>query len=215
MCLAGWPRYQTPGQAVQRENKLSMKQILLTAALAVGLAIPSSAQVASPSFVTQTASGTTTAITFFATSPTLQMRVVGAIASSDLAGSVITFKSGTTPLTITKTNAAGTTIGVAATNGFTVADFVIVETKSGLLTNAQIASFTGATNIVFTDKIMATVPGDQLYKLGTAATLPVGATAGKNYQGAALFVGQRGRPVQVTVNGTTNCSLDSVTGCYE
>jgi hypothetical protein len=192
-----------------------MKEILLAAALAIGLTIPVAAQVASPVFVTQTASGTTTAVTFFATSPTLQTRVVGAIASSDLAGSVITFKAGTTPLTITKTNVAGTMIDVAATNGFIVADFVIVETKSGSLTNAQIASFTGPTNIVFTDKVMATVPGDQIYKLGTVTTLPVGATAGKNYQGEALFVGQRGRPVQVIVNGTSACSLDSVTACYE
>ena len=126
-----------------------MREILLTAALAIGLTIPVTAQVGSPVFVTQTASGTSTAVTFFATSPTLQTRVVGAIASSDLAASVITFKAGTTPLTMTKTNVAGTTIDVAATNGFTVADFVIVETKSGSLTNAQIASFTGATNIVF------------------------------------------------------------------
>ena len=192
-----------------------MKEILLTAALAIGLAIPVAAQIGSPVFVTQTASGTTTAVTFFATSPTLQVRVVGAIASSDLAGSVITFKSGTTALTITKTNVAGTTIDVAATNGFTVADFVIVETKRGVLTNAQIASFTGATNIVFTDKVMATLPGDQIYKLGSAITLPVGATAGKNYQGEALFAGQRGRPVQVIVNGTSACSLDSITAGYE
>ena len=192
-----------------------MREILLTAALAIGLTIPVTAQVGSPVFVTQTASGTSTAVTFFATSPTMQTRVVGAIASSDLAASVITFKAGTTPLTMTKTNVAGTTIDVAATNGFTVADFVIVETKSGSLTNAQIASFTGATNIVFTDKVMATVPGDQIYKLGTATTLPVGSTSGKNYQGEALFVGQRGRPVQVIVNGTSACSLDSVTAHYE
>jgi hypothetical protein len=171
-----------------------MKNILLTAALAIGLTIPVAAQVGSPVFVTQTASGTSTAVTFFATSPTLQTRVVGTIASSDLAGSVITFKSGTTPLTITKTNVAGTTINVAATNGFTVADFVIVETKSGSLTNAQIASFTGATNIVFTDKVMATVPGDQVYKLGTAVTLPVGATTGKNYQGRGAVRGAARAP---------------------
>jgi hypothetical protein len=192
-----------------------MKEILLTAALAIGLTIPVTAQVGSPVFVTQTASGTSTAVTFFATSPTLQMRVVGAIASSDLAASVITFKAGTTPLTITKTNVAGTTIDVAATNGFTVADFVIVETKSGSLTNAQIASFTGATNIVFTDKVMATVPGDQIYKLGSATTLWVGIYTNRNFQGEAIFVGQRGRPVQVQVTGTSACSLDSITGRYE
>jgi small nuclear ribonucleoprotein (snRNP)-like protein len=192
-----------------------MKDILLTAALAIGLAISAVAQVGSPVFVTQTASGTTTAVTFFATSPTLQMRVVGAIVSSDLAGSMITFKSGTTPATISATNTAGATISVAATNGFNSNGFIIVETKGGVLTNAQIASFSGTTNIVLYNSVMATVPGDQIYTLGTATSLAVGATTNKNYQGEALFVGQRGRPAQVIVNGTSACSLDSITARYE
>jgi hypothetical protein len=192
-----------------------MKNILLTGALAIGLAISVSAQVGSPIFITQTASGTTTAVTFFATSPTLQMRVVGAIASSDLVSANLTFKSGTTPLSITKSNALGTTIDVGYTNGFAVGDIVLLEKATGVITNAQIASFTGATNIVFSYNIPQTLVGDQIYKLGAATTLGVGAQTNRNYQGDALFVGQRGRPVQVLVNGTSACSLDSITARYE
>jgi hypothetical protein len=192
-----------------------MKNILLTAALAIGLAISVSAQVGSPTFITQTASGTTTAVTFFATSPTLQTRVVGAIASSDLASANLTFKSGTTPLSITKSNALGTTIDVGYTNGFAVGDIVLLEKATGVITNAQIASFTGATNIVFSYNIPQTLVGDQIYKLGAATTLWVGVQTNRNYQGEALFVGQRGRPVQVLVNGTSACSLDSITARCE
>jgi hypothetical protein len=192
-----------------------MKNILLTAALAIGLAISVSAQVGSPTFITQTASGTTTAVTFFATSPTLQTRVVGAIASSDLASANLTFKSGTTPLSITKSNALGTTIDVGYTNGFAVGNIVLLEKATGVITNAQIASFTGATNIVFSYNIPQTLVGDQIYKLGAATTLWVGVQTNRNYQGEALFVGQRGRPVQVLVNGTSACSLDSITARCE
>jgi hypothetical protein len=192
-----------------------MRKILITAALLVGFATSAWAQYTIPTFVTQTASGTSTAVTYFATSPLQQIRIVGAIASSDLSSANITFKTGTTPLSITKSNALGTTIDVAYTNGFAVGDFVLLEKLSGVMTNAQIASFTGSTNITFGYNIPQTLVGDQIYKLGTATTLWCGVQTNRNYQGEALFVAQRGRPVQVIVNGTSACSLDSVTARYE
>jgi len=192
-----------------------MKRLILAAGLAAGLVIPALGQYTAPTFVTQTASGTSTAVTYFATSPLQQIRIVGAIASSDLASANITFKTGTTPLSITKSNALGTTIDVAYTNGFAVGDFVLLEKANGVLTNAQIASFTGSTNITFGYNIPQTLVGDQIYKLGTATTLWCGVQTNRNYQGEALFVAQRGRPVQVIVNGTSACSLDSVTARYE
>jgi len=71
----------------------------------------------------------------------------------------------------------------------------------------QIAGLSGGTNIVFTDKVMATLPGDQVYKLSAAALLPVGA-ATANYQGEAIFVGNRGRPVSVSINATSACRAE-------
>jgi hypothetical protein len=118
-------------------------------------------------------------------------------------------------LSITKSNALGTTIDVAYTNGFAVGDIVLLEKQTGVITNAQIASFTGATNIVFTYNIPQTLAGDQIYKLGAATTLWVGVQTNRNFQGEAIFVGNRGRPVQVLVNGTSACSLDSITARYE
>lgn len=189
--------------------------MLLTAALLAGFAVSAWAQYTVPTFVTQTASGTTTSVTYFATSPLQQVRIVGAIASSDLATANLMFKTGTTPLSITKSNALGTTIDVSYTNGFAVGDFVLLEKANGVMTNAQIASFTGSTNITFGYNIPQTLVGDQIYKLGAATKLLVGATTNKNYQGEAIFVGQKGRPVQVYVDGTSACSLDSITARYE
>ena len=92
---------------------------------------------------------------------------------------------------------------------------LLIETKAGAITNGQIASFGAATNIVLGQNIFATTPGDQLYKLGTVVKFWCGVQTNRNFQGEALFVGQRGRPVQVLVNGTSACALDSITGRYE
>ena len=168
-----------------------------------------------PVFVTQSASGTTTSFVSFATSPMQQIRMVGAIASSDLSSANILIRGGTTPVTCAYTNPAGTSFGVAATNGFYVGDFVVIEKVSGAITNGQITAFGAATNIVLGQNVFATVPGDQMYRLDAGVKLWCGVQTNRNYQGDALYVGQRGRPVHVIVNGTSACSLDSITGRYE
>jgi hypothetical protein len=194
---------------------MKMRNILATMAVAVAIALPAMAQTPIPVYQTLTASGTTTATVYFATSPSQQARIVAAVASSDLAGANITFRTGVTPLSITKSNAAGATIDVAATNGFAAGDWVILETAAGVITNAVIASFTGATNIVFVESVPITRIGDQIYKASTAVTLWCGVFTNRAYMGEAVYVGNRGRPVMVKVNGTSACSLDSVTARYE
>lgn len=191
-----------------------MTKFAVVTGLAAVLAFSAAAQ-GLPEYVTKSASGSTTSVVYFASSPNQQIRVVQAITTSDAGAANLVFKTGVTPLSITKSNASGTTIDVGYTNGFTVADFVVLETAAGVVTNAEIASFTGATNIVFMDKVPITRSGDQIYKLGTAVTLPVGVNTAKTYSGEAIFVGTRGRPVQVTVTGGTNCSLDAITARYE
>lgn len=194
-------------------NKLAIK--LGIAGLLALPFIPALGQPAVPTYTTLNASGTTTATVYFATSPFMQVRVVTAIASSDLATANLTFRTGVTPLTIIKTNAAGTTIDVAMTNGFSAGDWVLVETAAGVITNSSIASFTGATNIVFSQNVCATVPGDQIYKLSSPVTLLVGAVTNKTYTGDMIYVGNRGRPVVVKVNATSVSSLDAITARYE
>ena len=192
-----------------------MRKTILTLGLAIGLAITATAQITIPTYTTLSASGTTTSVVYFATSPVQQLRVVQTVASSDLASANLLLSTGVTPLSITKTNAAGTTIDVAYTNGFTTGDQVVLETAAGVITNQAIASFTGSTNIVFANNVPITRPGDQIYKMSTPVKLWVGVFTNRAMAGEAIFVGNRGRPVQVLLNGTSANSLDAVTGRYE
>ena len=183
--------------------------------LMVGLAVSAQAQYTVPTFVTLAASGTTTSVVYFASSPNQQIRVVQAIGSSDLASANLLFRSGETPLSITKSNAAGTTIDVAYTNGFSAGDAVMLETAAGVFTNSIIASFTGSTNIVFGSGLPITRVGDQVYKMSTAVKLWVGVWTNRVFSGEAIYVGNKGRPVSVILNSTSAGSLDAITARYE
>jgi hypothetical protein len=180
--------------------------------LSAGLAFSTLAQ--SPTYVSQSATGAASAVSYLATQPALQIRVVGAIAQSDLATATLAFKAGGTPLTVAYTNAAGTWVGVSRTNGFAAGDSVLIETAAGVITNGVISSFGAATNIVFTTAMCATKPGDQIYKLGTATTLFVGAATNVAFMGEAVFVAPKGRPVMATVTGTADARL-AVSARYE
>jgi len=188
---------------------------IIVAAVVVCLAMPARAQYTVPTFVTLAASGTTTSVVYFASSPAQQIRVVQTIASSDLASANLLLSTGVTPLSITKSNASGTTIDVAYTNGFAVGDQVVLETAAGVITNQAIASFTGSTNIVFANKVPITRIGDQIYQMSTAVKLWTGVFTNRVLSGEAIYVGNKGRPVQVLLNSTSAGSLDAITARYE
>lgn len=189
-----------------------MKKFLILIGVMLGL---SGLAQTVPTFVTSTAQGSSSATVYFASQPLQQVRIVGAIASSDLSSSTIAFATGITPHSVTYSNASGTSIYIDATNGWAASDVLVIEGKNGT-TNVTISSFTGSTNITTSASTgFATLPGDQLYKLGTAVTLTVGAKTNVNYQGEAIFVGNRGRPVRAVVTGTSYSSADSITGRYE
>lgn len=179
-----------------------MKKTFRTIGLAVGLAV-SVAVADSPSYQQATGAHATATAVYFAADPFLQARVVGVIYTTDLVGAVLTFKSGTTPYTVSATNLNTTTLTVASTNGLTTSDSLIIQSATGSITNIAISSFPQSTNITLANiPGFNTVPGDQAYKVGTATTL--GAFTNVNYslQGEAIFVGSRGRPVMVTLNST-------------
>lgn len=188
---------------------------IIVAAVVVCLAMPARAQYTVPTFVTLAASGTTTSVVYFASAPAQQIRVVQTIASSDLASANLLLSTGVTPLSITKSNASGTTIDVAYTNGFAVGDQVVLETAAGVITNQAIASFTGSTNIVFANKVPITRIGDQIYQMSTAVKLWTGVFTNRVLSGEAIYVGNKGRPVQVLLNSTSAGSLDAITARYE
>jgi len=98
--LAGRDRL---GQALPRKDQTNMDKIITLAFTAL-LSLAATAQTV-PSYTTQTASGTTTAAVCFASSPLQQIRLVSAIATSDLAGSTLCFRTGVTPHTAAYTTA--------------------------------------------------------------------------------------------------------------
>ena len=184
---------------------------LLGLALAAIVAIPA----AGADYVTKNASGTTSCEVHFPADPQAQIRLVGAIATSDKAASVLSIRTGTTPYVIGSSNASGGTISVTTTNGLAADDVLVIVNADGTHTSAVIAAFLNTTNItlVATNGVV-TLPGDEVYKMSAATTLKC-AAATVNYQGEAIYSGNRGRPVRVVLDGTSACSLDAITVRYD
>lgn len=171
----------------------------------------------SPTFVNKTATGTTSAEVIFPADPALQIRVVTAFATSDKAASVLSFTSGAGAYVISAANVAGTTITVSQTNGLAPSDVLIISAANGSTNYARtISSFANSTNIVLTASTQnATAVGDSVYKMSAATTIKV-AAASVTYNGDAIYVGaSQGRPVRCVLDGTSACSIDSMSARYE
>jgi hypothetical protein len=199
-----------------------MKKLLLSAALGLATLAGSihQAQAASPSYVTKTANGTAAypARTVFASQDGMQIRIVSLNWQSDSATAVASFRSGegayyiraTNPSTSYLTQFVNTTIGMITNSTFILeragVGYACVLTGTNNLTNAVF--FTGAFGV-------QSAVNDNLYQLGSATTIPVGATTNAQ-NGEALYVGNVGRPVSIelTPSAVTN-RINSATGRYE
>jgi len=172
-----------------------------------------------PFYQTATATGSTLSIVYFPAQPLQQIRVVGAICTSDLGGSVLSLSSGIGAYTIlSNATSSATTIYVASTNGLTSGDALVLQTWGATNAYDTVASNPTASNavVITTGGFGAAVrAGDQLYKMTAASTIPVGSNGTVNYQGEALFVGNKGRPVRATLNGTSLNTINAITARYE
>jgi hypothetical protein len=161
--------------------------------------------------------GTTGAEIIFPADPVLQIRVVGIIGSSDLASSSFGFQGGGTPAVITyaNTNLAATNIYVAGYTGFATNDLIIIQGVSSNKT-LTIYGLNNSTNIMTTGPVgVAQLVGAEIFDLGPTNKIKCGAITNQSYQGEAIYVAPRGRPLRVTVNGTGYASLDSVSVHYD
>lgn len=181
--------------------------------LALGCLVVSARAQSLPEYVTKSASGSTSCEVFFPAIPDRQVRIVTAIATSDKAASVLSFRSGSTPYSVSAATAAGTNVVIAYTNGLAPSD-VIAGQQSGTNWSAVIHSFPASTNVAVTSTINATTVGSEVYKMSAATTIKVAATTAV-YSGQAIYVGARGRPVRVVLDGTSACSLDAISALYE
>jgi hypothetical protein len=172
----------------------------------------------SPAYSSQSSGiGTTGAEVIFPADPVLQIRVVGIIGSSDLSSSTFGFQGGGTPAVITyaNTNLAATNIYVSGYTGFATNDLLIIQ---GLSSNKTLTIYglNNSTNIMTTSAIgVAQTVGGEIFDLGTTNRIKCGAITNQSYQGEAIYVAPRGRPLRVTLTGTGYSSLDSVTVHYD
>ena len=169
-----------------------------------------------PTYINKTASGTTSAEVIFGHDPLLQPRIVLASATSDKSGSVLSFRSGTTAYTVTAATVNATNIALNTTNGVGATTNVILY-HAGTWTSATTHSvLSGNTTNIWITATNSIVPavGDEVFLLGPKTDIKVGA-ATLNIGSEAVFVGNRGRPIRCILDGTSACSVDSMTARYE
>ena len=195
-----------------------MKSMIISAALGIGVLTAALGQQTLPTYTTATATGGTSSTAYFPAQPFQQIRVVGAVATSDLAGSILSLTTGVGAYTVASNAvSSATTIYITATNGLASGDVLVLQTWGATNAYDTVASNPTVSNAVVITASgfgVAVKAGDQLYKMGTASTIPVGSNT-VNYQGDALFVGNKGRPVRVTLNGTTTNTINLLTARYE
>jgi hypothetical protein len=193
-----------------------MKKLLTTAAMAM-LAITAVAQYPSYTSLDDGGNGTAGATVIFPSKANTQIRLVSVNWQSDSNTATLEFKTATTAYRAAATNTTtGVTQVVNSVVGMAANDILVLE-RAGTCYTAVLSSTNSATNAVLAAGGWGVAPqiGDNIYKLGTATSVPVGATT--NWQnGEALFVGNAGRPVQVTLTPalTTN-RLRTVTARYD
>jgi hypothetical protein len=184
-----------------------MKKIILISSLCA-VALVAVAE----NYFTKSASGSTSCQVNFPAIAGSQGRIAGVVATSDKAASVLSMRSGVAAYSPTVAAAlTATNIAINATNGLALNDLVIIQQPDGTMTNLTVYNVTSYTNLNLTTAIgVAVTTSSTIYKLGAATTVKVGATTAV-YSSDALYAGNRGRPIRVVLDGTSACSLDSVT----
>ena len=199
-----------------------MKKTLTS--LAVGLLFAVTALGALPTYKTLSAYGNSTAgaLVYFPSDPNSQIRLIYVNWGDDKAGNKLNFYTGVTAYSQALTNAASSSVtnAINSTNGLAANASLILEhggvpypaTLSSLSTNAA-----GQPVLVLGSGgwgVNASV-GDNIYLMSTATSIPIG--VGTNaFAGDALFTGNYGRPVEVTIDtATATNSLYSVSAHYD
>lgn len=174
---------------------------------------------ATPSYVTKSDGGNASAgaEVIFPSDPTAQIRIVGLNWQSDSNTAVVSFTTGEGAYRATATNtSSGVTQVLNSVSGLAANDILVLE-RAGVGYAATLSSTNSGTNAVLASGGWGVAPriGDNVYKMSSATTIPVGATTNAQ-NGEAIYVGNWGRPVRavLTPAAVTN-RLNSVTARYE
>lgn len=121
----------------------------------------------------------------------------------------------TTTISVASTNTPGTSSGW----GWNAGTIIIRHMLDDTYEKRTLTTATGNTNIVTTAAPSTTVPGDIIYLVVTNATMGLTATGAVgtnsvNGGGGPIYVGQKGKPLMVEVNGTSAAVINSIGGLY-
>lgn len=137
-------------------------------------------------------------------------------ATSDKAGSVIQFYTAGSPVQCNFTNST-VTIPVTSTNGFNFSSGVIVirHYLTDTYERRVLTTSTGSTNLVVTSAPgTTTIPGDQIWPMTTAGSIPVGSATKELNGGSGIYAGQRAKPFLFEIDGTSACQINAAGGTY-
>lgn len=138
--------------------------------------------------------------------------------TSDKAASVVQLYSAGSPVNTTFTNST-VTLFVNSTNGFNQGSGIIVirHWYTDTYERRVLTTSTGPTNLVVTvAPTVAVIPGDQIWPETTAGFIPCGVTTATalSLNGPGIIAGQRGKPLLLEVDCTTNGQINVVSGTY-
>lgn len=139
---------------------------------------------------------------------------------STATNSTLRWRPATTAVAVTATNVLGTTAttnAVASTNGLTPGDTIVLE-RAGTVYLAglsALAQTTNGTNVILSQAWgVSAQPGDNIYALGTATSIPLAASTNQ-INGTAVAVGNNSAPLIFYLGPAITPSALSVTGEYK
>jgi hypothetical protein len=137
-------------------------------------------------------------------------------ATSDKAGSVITYKLPTASAVFGSSNSVTLTnlTGINA-SAFAQGNIVLLAHRAGNTFERLYVHAATSTNVTFTTATAyATQSGDSLWLMATVATRPVGAATTTD-NGSGVFYGLPNAPLLLELDSTSAGKLNSVAGRYE
>jgi hypothetical protein len=152
------------------------------------------------------------------------VRLVSLIAQSDLSSSVVKLYSGTTArfVGVADTNISDTIMLLDSTNGLASSALVYVQgATSNVVSTVSSFTTTNIGGVVYGYVVLSAGIGiaqlinAEVEVLGPPVTLSLGAKTNNVWASDGLFVGNYGRAVYATVNGTANCQLNAATCHYD
>lgn len=139
--------------------------------------------------------------------------------TSDKAASAFTVRRGISTHTVAVSAAApGTTLVLDDVAGLANGQQLVLQPATGGVTAIGTVSTVnaGTKTITLTGVNLAMPKGSKVYRMQDLTTMPCGATT-KEYEAKGdkpVLVGRAGMPMTVTLDGTSACSVNAVTGSY-